>query len=196
MNLGTPTQPASGLRTLEHSSLRRPPPTHLIWKAIGVAAICAVAAFLLFLVDRSLKYRRSFSEADTVAEGKPVSRPAQNPTAPLTRAPASSTTEVPVVVPDRTAQPHDTEFILSPTTEFQHLGSVSIRLKAVHPARDTCDFVLKISNGREWNQLELKVNQPVPLVKGSRSTQLVVSRIFENSVSAHIDSVSAGRRKG
>jgi hypothetical protein len=149
-----------------------------MWKAVGIAIVCAVSAFLYFLFAGSLVYR-SVAEIGPGATAKAASRVAG------TQTPSKSATETPVVVPQQHRAQHDAEFILSPSSEFQHIGPVSIRLKAAHPDLKTCDLVLKISNGREWNQIG-RLNAPVPLVRGKRSTQLVITQISANNVSAYI----------
>jgi hypothetical protein len=157
-----------------------------MWKAIGIAVICAVSAFLYFLFAGSLS-NRSAAEIGPIADAKGAPQAAANQTR------AKSATETPVVVPQQHRAQHDAEFILSPSSEFQRIGPVYIRLKAAHPALKTCDLVLRISNGHEWNQTG-RLNTPVPLVKGKRSTQLVITDIFANSVSAYIGVVPNSSR--
>jgi hypothetical protein len=147
-----------------------------MWKAIGIGMLCAVVAFLYFLFAGSLEYR-GVAEIGPAAEAKTVGSSPQ-------RLPKSET-QTPVVVPPQHRVQHDSEFILSPSSEFQHIGPVSIRLKAAHPELKTCDLVLRISKGHEWNQTG-RINTPVPLVKGKRSTQLVITEIGPNSVTAYI----------
>jgi hypothetical protein len=153
-----------------------------MWKAMGIGILCAVAAFLYFLLTGSIEYR-SVPEIGPAAAGKSIGA------APSKRTPAVSETQTPVLVPPEHRVQHDSEFILSPSSEFQHIGPVSIRLTAAHPELKTCDLVLRISKGREWNQTG-RVNKPVPLVKGKRSTQLVITEIGLNSVTAYIGVVA------
>ena len=148
-----------------------------MWKAIGIGVLCAVAAFLYFLLRGSLEYRSvatigPAADAKTAADGPPSQA-------------TKSQTQTPVVVSRQHQVQHDSEFILSPSSDFQHIGPVSIRLKAAHPELKICDLVLRISKGREWNQTG-RINTPVPLVKGKRSTQLVITEISANSVTAYI----------
>lgn len=157
-----------------------------MWKAIGIGVICAVSAFFYLLFAGSLE-ERSVAEGRTAVHASGVSG------APASQASAKRTTETPVVVPRERRAQHDAEFILSPSSEFQHIGPVSIRLKAAHPDLKTCDLVLKISNGREWNQTA-RLNSPVPLVRGKRSTQLVITDIFPSSVAAYIGVVPNNNR--
>jgi hypothetical protein len=189
MNSSTPPQSASALRNTRHSASRafarfqgRIP---VMWKAIGIAAICAVSAFLYFLFAGSLKSRGVAEIGPADARGATV--------AAANQAHAKSATETPVVVPQQHRAQHDAEFILSPSSEFQRIGPVYIRLKAAHPALKACDLVLRISNGHEWNQTG-RLNVPVPLVKGKRPTQLVITQVFANSVSAYIGVVPNGSR--
>jgi hypothetical protein len=181
MNSSTPPGPASPFRNAGHSAshsyarLRDRIP--LLWKAIGIGVLCAVVAFLYFLFTGSLEYK-------SVAEIGPAAEARTAASAPPKQS-AKSETPTPVVVPPQHRVQHDSEFILSPSSEFQHIGPVSIRLKAAHPEQDTCDLVLRISKGHEWNQTG-RINKPVPLVKGKRSTQLVITQIAPNSVTAYI----------
>jgi hypothetical protein len=190
MNSSTPPQSASALRNTGHSAsqafARFQGRIPVMWKAIGIAAICAVSAFLYFLFAGSLSNR-------SVAEIGPAADARGTPSATASQARAKSATETPVVVPQQHRAQHDAEFILSPSSEFQRIGPVYIRLKAAHPALKTCDLVLRISNGHEWNQTG-RLNTPVPLVKGKRSTQLVITDIFANSVSAYIGVVPNSSR--
>jgi hypothetical protein len=190
MNSSIPTQSASVLRNIGHSTsllfARFRGRIPIMWKAIGIGVICAVSAFLYFLFAGSLNNR-------SVAEIGPAANATGIASAKSNQAHAKSTTETPVVVPPQRRAQHDAEFILSPSSEFQHIGPVSIRLKAAHPADKTCDLVLKISNGHEWNQIG-RVNHPVPLVRGKRSTQLVITDISANSVSAYIGVVANNSR--
>jgi hypothetical protein len=151
-----------------------------MWKAVGIASACAIAAFLYFWFAGSLEYR-DVAEVGSTAGSRGIAHAASN----------QNSTETSVVVSSRAA--HDAEFILSPSSEFQHIGPVSIKLKAAHPALKTCDLVLRISNGREWNQIG-HVNQPVPLVRGKRSTQLVITDVSANSVTAYIGEAHSDRR--
>jgi hypothetical protein len=148
-----------------------------MWKAIGIGILCAVVAFLYFLLTGSLEYR-SVATIGPAAEAKTAGSAPPKQT-------AKSQTDTPVVVSQQHRVQHDSEFILSPSSEFQHIGPVSIRLKAAHPGEKICDLVLRISKGHEWNQTG-RLNTPVPLVKGKRSTQLVITEISANSVTAYI----------
>jgi hypothetical protein len=184
MNSSTPPGSASPFRNAVNSASRantrlwdRIP---LLWKAVGISLACAVIAFLYFLFTGSLE-SRSVAEIGPAAEAKtmaPTTTPKQ----------AKSETQTPVVVPPEHHVQQLSEFILSPSSEFQHIGPVSIRLKAAHPELKTCDLVLRISKGHEWNQTG-RINKPVPLVKGKRSTQLVITEIAPNSVKAYISVV-------
>jgi len=195
MKSGTPRKSASVLRSIGHSATlalvrcrdivlpsRKPESARqvpLLWKAIGVGIVCAIFAFLYSWVNGSVPHRRSVVAAHA------------SQLRTVNQARSTSATKVPILVPERHNEP-ETAFVLSPSPDFQHIGPVSIKLRAVHPDRKSCDFTLKISNGREWNQLEVKVNRPIPLVRGRRSTQLVVKEIFANSVSAYISEVRKG----
>jgi hypothetical protein len=190
MNSVPPTQSASALRNIGHSTLRaianfrdRVP---LLWKAITIGVICAFCAFIYFLLTGSFAYRN-------IGEIKPIFDAGNTVKATENRGRATSATQVPIVVPEERHAHHLAEFILSPSSEFQHIGPVSIRLKGAHPALKTCDLVLKISNGHEWNQTG-RVNQPVPLVRGARSTQLVITEVRANSVSAYISEARSSSR--
>jgi hypothetical protein len=179
MNSGIPSQSASALRNVGHSFIRLQDKIPLMWKAIGIGIICAVSAFVYFLFAGSREYRGNVAEIGTTADARSGLHAAA-----ATQPPASAT-QVPISVPKQHRASQDAEFILSPSSEFQRIGPVYIRLKAAHPALKTCDLVLRISNGHEWNQTG-RLNQPVPLVKGKRSTQLVITQVFANSVSAYI----------
>ena len=176
MNSSTPPGSASPFRNAgSHTYSRLRDRIPLVWKAVGIGILCAILAFLYFLLRGSLEYRNvaTIGPAEDAKTATPAAERAKSETA------------TPVVVSPQHPVQHDSEFILSPSSEFQHIGPVSIRLKAAHPEQKTCDLVLRISKGREWNQTG-RMNTPVPLVKGKRSTQLVITEISRNSVTAYI----------
>lgn len=179
MTSATKMQSAKVLRIVWQS---RPVPS--IWKAAGMSVVCACAAFSYLWVSQSVQYYRSTAEAATLSadaaqqSGGAAAKPGAKP----------QVSNVPIVVSLRPNE-HETEFTLAQSNKMQQMGPISIRLRAVHPDNKSYDVTLQINKGHEWNKLNVKVNEPIPLLRGRHSNQLVVYAIFPNRVSGYIERV-------
>jgi hypothetical protein len=156
-----------------------------VGRAFGLAIVCACAAFSYFWVNQSIRYRRS--TADTPSATVLAEASQQQPTATKAKMGKNAPTVAVVVPKGRNA--HETEFTLAESNELQRMGPISIRLRAVHPANSSYDVTLRINQGHEWNKVNVKVNEPIPLLRGRHSNQLVVYAIFQNHVSGYIERV-------
>ncbi len=149
----------------------------LVYMGSAAALLCSLAVFfLLFRQDRSTVSNPRLPEHSSTA-GPVMSPPVRSTPAPVVSSPPTD------VSTGQEPAPEPVPFKISRSRAFERVGPIRLRLVKANLKRGTCDVY--IAAGRRPYQKQLQLNKlvQIELPSGSRSAELIVTKIGKDQVS-------------